>query len=481
MEVAGQESHRLRVVGEPVALLLPRGEPSRARRSDPVPTCTGHLMPTLRSTLLPAFFSLLAGCGGGERPATATTAAAGDGRYLFVFAGVGEHSMAGGGHVHDSTATADSAGRSDFLAVIDTDTASATYAQVVATAPIGAVGTMPHHIELEMPTGGRALFASAYAAGRAYRFDLTDPTRPRVAGTIDTVPGLRAPHSFVRLADGNVLATMQFSGDTAARGRPGGLALFSPEGRVVRSSSSADSAMPGAAIRTYALDVAPATDRVLTTSSPMDTERTADVVQLWRLSDLSLLRTIAVPPTTTDTMWRYPFELRFLADGKTAMMNTYYCAFYTLSGLDGEAPVMERVLALEYPRYNECGVPLLIGHWWIMPVTKAREFVVLDISDPRRPRVANTFATDSTFLPHWLSRDPASTRLVATSDGKPSSVRLMHFDSTSGRLSWDERFRDRADSSLGVRFERARWPHGASGRAVPHGAVFSRGAVSASR
>jgi hypothetical protein len=137
--------------------------------------------------------------------------------------------------------------------------------------------------------------------------------------------------------------------------------------------------------------------------------------------------------------------------------------------------VIERVLALEFPRYNGCGVPLVIGHWWIMPVTAAHEFVVLDISDPRRPRVANTFRTDSAFVPHWIARDPAGTRLVATSDGKPSAVRLMHFDSTSGRLAWDERFRDRADTgTLGVSFERAKWPYGASGRAVPHGAVFSR-------
>ena len=47
------------------------------------------------------------------------------------------------------------AGDSDFLGVIDADPASPTYALVVATAPVGSVGTMPHHTELAMP-GGRA-------------------------------------------------------------------------------------------------------------------------------------------------------------------------------------------------------------------------------------------------------------------------------------------------------------------------------------
>lgn len=433
-------------------------------------------MRTIRPALLFPLGALIVACSTAERADTSRPAPAGNGPYLFVFAGDGKHATMGGGHAHDSAVAAGTAEDSDFLAVIDADTASATYAQVVATSPTGAVGTMPHHIELEMPAGGRPLFASAYAAGRAYLFDLADAKRPRLTGTLDTVPGLRSPHSFVRLADGNVLATMQF-GDERAKGKPGGLALFSPEGRVVRQGSSADPTMPGAAVRTYALDVAPSTDRVITTSSPMDTERTADVVQLWRLSDLTLLRTLRMPRTATDTMWRYPFEIRFLADGKTAFMNTYYCAFYALSGLDGEAPVIERVLTLEYPRYNGCGVPLIVSHWWIMPVTEAREFVVLDISDPRRPRVASTLATDSTFSPHWLSREPGGTRLVATSEGPVASVRLVQFDSTSGRLTWDERFRERPDGPLGVSFERATWPHGGVGRAVPHGAVFSRRAA----
>ena len=52
---------------------------------------------------------------------------------------------------------------SDFLAVIDADPASAKYGQVVATAPIGAKATMPHHIEYETPPG-TTLFANGWKA-----------------------------------------------------------------------------------------------------------------------------------------------------------------------------------------------------------------------------------------------------------------------------------------------------------------------------
>ena len=399
-------------------------------------------------------------CTSGERTTSAKQTAAAR-SYLYVFAGDADH----GDHA---------AGESDFLAVIDADTASPTYAQVLATTPIGAGGTMPHHTELEMPAGGRSLFANSFMTGRTYLFDFANPLAPRIAGMLDSVPSFRMPHSFARLADGNVLATMQF-GDGKTKGDPGGLALFTSEGRFVRAVSSADSSFPGAGIRTYSLDVNPASDRVITTSSPMDTtSTTADVVQLWRLSDLTLLRTISFPRTSSDSTSRYPFEVRFFPDGRSAILNTYNCGFYYLSGLEGAAPAVEPVLALEHPRNIGCGVPLLIGKWWIMPISNAHEFVVFDVSDPRKPRRASTLATDSTFFPHWMSRDAGSDRIVLSAEGKHPSVRMVRFDSTTGTLAWDERFREKPDGPLGVSFDRAEWPHGKSGPAQPHGTVFSR-------
>ena len=50
------------------------------------------------------------------------------------------------------TADAD-AKDSDFLAVIDAKPDSPTYGQVVATLPVGARATYPHHTEYEFPKG----------------------------------------------------------------------------------------------------------------------------------------------------------------------------------------------------------------------------------------------------------------------------------------------------------------------------------------
>lgn len=51
----------------------------------------------------------------------------------------------------------------------------------------------------------------------------------------------------------------------------------------------------------------------------------------------------------------------------------------------------------------------------------------------------------------------------------------------SGRLSIDTRFRAPGSSEPGLRMEGVVWPHGGSGAAVPHGAVFSRPPASTPR
>ena len=51
---------------------------------------------------------------------------------------------------------------------------------------------------------------------------------------------------------------------------------------------------------------------------------------------------------------------------------------------------------------------------------------------------------------------------------------LLDFDPETGQLSLDERFRDGEDGKPGLNLTGATWPHGFTGKAAPHGAVFSR-------
>lgn len=378
------------------------------------------------------------------------------GAYLYAFAGA------------DST----KAPATDFLAVIDADPRSPRYAHVIATAPIHMVGTMPHHMELVMPGDGRWLFANGFMSGRIFLFDLADPLAPRLATTVDSIPGFSKPHSFWRLADGRVVATLQY-GNGKTPGNPGGIALLDPRGHVLRTSSAADPAFPGAPIRTYSLDVAPDKDLIITTSAPMDDVPSADVVQLWRLSDLKLLHTFAMPSVAGDSTSRTPFEVRFLPGDSLAVLDTWHCGLYLLSNLGSAEPRMEHVFSLPQPENSHCGVPLVMGHYWIVPVATARAFRVYDITDPRHPSEASVLRVDPPFKPHWTDREPGTDRVVLTSNPPGHRILLARFDSAAGVLSLDSAFRDPGATRPGVSFDRQAWPHGAFGPATPHGTIFS--------
>jgi hypothetical protein len=383
------------------------------------------------------------------------SAASGPSRHIYAWAGTGNATAPG----------------LDMMTVLDGDPSSAHYGAVLAAITVDSNGRMPHHTEFSMPATG-FLFANDYSGDKSFLFDLSVPTAPRLVGRLASVPHGRKLHSFARLANGHVIATVQF-GDSTVPGSPGGLAEFDGDGKFVRVGWSRDSAFPDARIRTYALALVPGSDRIVTTSAPMDTEITANVVQVWRLSDLTLLKTLAVPAVAGDSAHFFPFEVRALADG-SVFMNSYSCGFFHITGL-ADAPKIERVMAMSEakPRNFGCSVPVIIGHYMVMPIAYAHRYATIDIADPAHPKEVASFPTDTTFFPHWASVDPGSDRIVVTDqgDGQPV-VKVFHFDAATGQLSWDATFKDSGATSPGVSYMRASWPNGVKGMAMPHGAVF---------
>lgn len=375
-------------------------------------------------------------------------------RYLYVWAGSGHDTLPG----------------LSVLTVLDADTSSPGYGSVLAALTVDSAGRMPHHTEFMLPTGG-TFFANDFGGDKSFVLDYSRPTTPRLAGHVARVPGGYKLHSFERLPNGHVLATVQF-GDSTVAGRPGMLAEFDQQGRLIQSGSARDPAFPAARIRTYALAALPAIDRVVTTSSPMDTEATAHVVQVWRLSDLKLLKTLPMPETPRDSAHKYPFEVRALSDGRSALVNTYFCGFFTLTDIAGD-PRIERVLALPLPQNIGCSVPVVIGKHLVMPIAYAHRFATFDISDPARLREVASFSTDTTFFPHWAASDPGSDRLVFSDQGDgPPKVMVAWLDRATGRLTWDDRFRDAGSPTPGVSYHRPSWPNGVKGMLMPHGALF---------
>ena len=362
---------------------------------------------------------------------------------------------------------------SDVIAVVDADPSSASYAKVIDVLTVDGMGGMPHHSEFDTPVNASSIFVNDYHMSKSYMIDFKNPAKPVSAGEVALTPGAHTPHSFARLANGHVLATIQF-GDDKLPGRPGGVAEFDANGKFIRYSSSRDDNFHDKRIRTYALATLPKIDRLVTTSSAMDTEAVANTVQVWRLSDLKLLKTLEVENNGVDSAWKYPFEVRAMPDGKTALVNTYYCSFYQLTDLAGD-PKITPVMKMDFPKNIGCSVPTISGNYMVMPIAYAHRYATIDISDPSHPREVASLATDTTFYPHWISRDPLSDRVVVTDQGDgPPFVMLGHFDSKTGKLWWDEKFKDAGASRPGLSFANVSWPNGMKGSVKPHGALFVR-------
>jgi hypothetical protein len=362
---------------------------------------------------------------------------------------------------------------SDFLAVIDANPASVSYGKVVATAPIGVKATMPHHIEYETPPG-TTLFANGWKSSHSFVLDVADPLNPRVLADFKRAGDYRYPHSFARLPNGNVLATFQATGKKYAP--PGALVELNTRGQVVRASPSATPAIPTAINWPYSLAIAPAAGRVVTTSTDMGMgpgwkSPATRHVQVWSLDELKLLASVALPEAKQGEYHTYPAEPRLLADG-SVYVNTFTCGLYRIEGLTSAQPSAKFVHAFPSgPKdHDMCAVPVVYGKYWIQTAGAINGLVVLDVSDPERPIEVSRLSLGHEYhAPHWVAADRASGR-VAVTGMHDSWLAMLKFDERTGRLSMDEAF----GTGGGVRLDQREWPHGASGKAIVHGTVFSR-------
>jgi hypothetical protein len=245
-------------------------------------------------------------------------------------------------------------------------------------------------------------------------------------------------------------------------------------GRPVRSGSASDAAIKHKRIYPYSVLPMPAFDLAVSTTSDMDEANkaaTSEWVQFWQLSGLKLRRSIALPGPRGDEN-QLTGEPRLLPDGKSIYIHTFKCGLYLLRDVDRPEPQASFVTAFTG---KDCGVPILTGHYWIQTVPEAHAVVALDITNAEHPREVATLVGDDE-QPHWILIDATGRRIVLNSSGGGTGNRLfiLNFDPGTGRLSFDERFRDEGSSRPGIRLTGKTWPHGFTGTPVPHGTVFSR-------
>jgi len=194
------------------------------------------------------------------------------------------------------------------------------------------------------------------------------------------------------------------------------------------------------------------------------------VVQVWRLSDLEVMATIDLPPGPGGGGNEQPGEPRVLSDGRTVYVATFTCGLYRIDGLASGMPDAEFVHGFGG---GGCALPVVVGDFWVQSVPSAHAVVALDVSNTGSPREVSRVTLGDRNFPHWLALDRAGNRLVVgdRGDGEPRLF-VLHVDPATGELSLDEDFRDPGSERPGVDFDRAEWPHGATGPAKPHGTVF---------
>ena len=322
-----------------------------------------------------------------------------------------------------------------------------------------------------MPTD-RQLFANGFAAGQSFVFDLTDPVRPRIAAQFGSVAGYAHPHSFLRMPSGNVLATFQMRHEADAM-VPGGLVELTPAGEPVRvRSANAPGTDPE--LRVYSGGLVPALDRLVTTTTDMDKDTEASrILQVWRLSDLSLLHTLSLPDGPAGGEGLLSAEPRLLPDGKTMLVSTFNCGLYLMEGLEGHTPSARLVAAFPRKPKTSCAIPVIAGQYYLVTVPAWNAVVSLDISNPAAPREVSRLALGANDEPHWIAISPDQRRVVVTGyDAMQHRVVLARFDPVTGQLAVEERFREEGATEPGFRMDNKTWPHGGNAKGIPHGAVF---------
>lgn len=362
----------------------------------------------------------------------------------------------------------------NFLAVIDADAASETYGSILKTIPTEGIRGHAHHINFTLPRSGK-LFTNDFAGNGSFIFDTSDPQNPFLQNTFGSIGDYSFAHTFAELPNGNMLATFQTSGE--ANDIPGGLVELTTSGELVQAGS-ADPGNPDLFIRPYSMVMLPHLDRVVTTSFDMKQGDIGRHIQIWRLSDLTLLHTVpvAAPNGGRAGVAENPFEIRLLADGKTVMFVTISCGLYTLTDVDGDAPLVTYLYDFEG---EYCFLPIREGKYWVQTVVPDFEggdgaLMVMDVSNPASPVVVDRLDMAAGMVPHWLAPDDSGKRIVLTGYGAElgNRVMLLNFDPETGKITIDQAFGGGNAAGPGVMTDQMDRPEGEPGPAAAHGAVF---------
>ena len=359
----------------------------------------------------------------------------------------------------------------NFLAVINADSESENYGELVDTIPVFETVGMAHHTPIFLPSSG-LIYANDFHNSHTYIYETSNPLKPKLSKSFGKIKGYSFPHSYSELPNGNIISTFQTKGGINT---VGGLVEFTPEGNYLRSSD-ADMAEESIFLRPYGIVLVPKLNRIITTNYDMHETDNSYHIQIWDMKTLEQLHTIRLPKTEDKIIDQNPFEGRLLSDGETVLFQTFSCGLYMLNSLDQNMPKISYVH--HFAEGPFCSLPVRLDNFWIQTVASDKGgfngVVVLDITDPANPIEVDRLDTGEDYGTHWLSPNKSGDKIVLTGFFKELERRVMvlDFNKTTGEISVDESFGILDDKKPGFRLDREVWPHGQTGEAMAHGAIY---------
>jgi DNA-binding beta-propeller fold protein YncE len=393
----------------------------------------------------------------------------------------------------------------DFLAVVNANPSSRKYGRVLATVPVRSRGNEPQELNDTFRYDGR-VFASGALGNRVFTFDLRDPEAPKLAGVTEL--GDRrywAPRGIASLPSGRVAVACP---DRARHlglpreitGAPGGLVELDANGRLVREVSAGSEDSRGYVVAPSGATIAPAAKTLVTTSHGHGYAVSAQgqpvpgiTVQLWKTSNLSLKRTLVLDAGPRGEENLGPITPRAMRRRPTVYVNTHEGgALYVSDSLGIDDPAFQLAFDFGADSFPVGAAVTPNDRFYVTALSGKNQVVVLDLADAMRPRLVSSVRLDRDPDPDGKGGQRAGGPggLAMASDGSRIAVAdytvdvptyrrdgdhrlyMLRLDAEAGQLRVDTAFRDETTDEVGLDFNRAKWPHGATGPARPRGLLF---------
>jgi hypothetical protein len=393
---------------------------------------------------------------------------------------------------------------SDFLAVIDANPTSATYGKVLRTIPVRSRGNDPCGLDGAM-RADRRVFATGVASGRTFVFDLRDPLAGRLLHVDEPGPGRRlaAPWAVAALPDGRAAVTCVDR--VGYRGGPrellqqaGGLVELDAEGRFRREVSADPGPGYTLIVAPTGAAVVPALGLLVTTNHAHGYVPTAAgevmpgiSVQVWRLANLALLRTVVLEAGPRGEENLGPLTPVAFHRTPVVYVNTHEGGgLYASDSLGQAEPVFRLVFDFAAGAGAAGAAVTPDDAYYVTALTGRNRVASFDVRDPWHPKLVSALRFDHDPADPLKARVGRPSALAMSADGTRFAVAddavelpaerregdhrvyLLLLDPATGKLRFDPAFRDETTGEVGVDFARSRWPHGETGPARPYGVLF---------